>query len=122
MSPGSNLHVTPTEPSPHSPESDSRRKLLRTLFIHHDMEAVDRYLALAGNLSYGIFQFNSFDRFIDINQALVAILDFETKDQLTAVNLMGDIIQDGDKLAQLLGQTDELDPLEVEWQRKDGKT
>jgi len=37
------------------------------------------------------------------------------------VNLMGDIIQDGDKLAQLLGQTDELDPLEVERQRKDDK-
>lgn len=81
-----------------------------------------RYRALAGNLSYGIFHCNSDGRFIDVNPALVAILGFETRDTLMAVNLMSDIIQDTGKLAQLLGRTDEFDPLEVEWRRKDGKT
>ena len=81
-----------------------------------------RYRALAGNLSYGILHCNACGGFIDVNQALLAILGLETKDQLMAVNLMSDIIQDGAKVAQLLGQTDELDPLEVEWRRRDGKT
>jgi diguanylate cyclase (GGDEF)-like protein/PAS domain S-box-containing protein len=80
-----------------------------------------RYRALAGNLSYGIFHCNSFGRFIDVNHALVAILDYETKDELMAVNLMSDLILNTGKLTQLLGQTDELDPLEVEWKQKNGK-
>jgi diguanylate cyclase (GGDEF)-like protein/PAS domain S-box-containing protein len=81
-----------------------------------------RYRALAGNFSYGIFHCNSVGRFIDVNQALVTILGFETKDKLMAVNLMGDIIQDVGKLAQLLGRTEELEPLEVEWRCRDSKT
>jgi diguanylate cyclase (GGDEF)-like protein/PAS domain S-box-containing protein len=80
-----------------------------------------RYRALAGNLNYGIFHCNSLGRFVDVNLALVAILGFDTKDELMDVNLMSDIIQDSEKLAQLLARTKELDPLEVEWRRKDGK-
>lgn len=80
-----------------------------------------RYRALAGNLSYGIFHCKVDGSFIDVNQTLLAILGFETREDLLRVNLMRDIIRDPGKLAQLLGQTDELDPLEVEWGRKYGR-
>lgn len=80
-----------------------------------------RYRALAGNLSYGIFHCRLDGRFIDVNQTLMAILGFETRDDLLRVNLMKDIVRDSGKLAQLLGQTDELDPLEVEWGREYGR-
>lgn len=80
-----------------------------------------RYRALAGNLNYGIFHCRLDGSFIDVNQTLMAILGFETRDDLLRVNFMRDIVQDAGKVAQLLGQTDELDPLEVEWRREDRK-
>jgi len=84
-----------------------------------------RYRALAGNLSYGICRCNLEGKFLEVNEAMVNMLGYGSNEELLAVDLAGDLIQNPDKRAQLLGRSDQqgsLDPLEIEWKRKDGTT
>ena len=81
-----------------------------------------RYRALSGNQSFGICRCGSDGKFLDVNEALVKMLGYAAREELLAVNLARDIIQDPDKRAQLLGQSAQegtVDPLEIEWKRKD---
>ncbi len=51
------------------------------------------------------------------------MLGYSSKEELLAVNLARELIQDPGKRAQLLGQRDQqgsVDPIEIEWKRKDG--
>jgi diguanylate cyclase (GGDEF)-like protein/PAS domain S-box-containing protein len=82
-----------------------------------------RYRALAGNLSYGICRCDVGGKFLEVNQAMVNMLGYASKEELLSVNLASDLIQDPVKRAQLLGQSGQqgsVDPLEIEWKRKDG--
>ncbi len=82
-----------------------------------------RYRALVGNLAYGMCRCNIKGKFLDVNQALVTMLGFHSGEELLAVNLASGILSDPPKRAQLLGHLsdeDHVDPLEVEWKRKDG--
>src|SRR6267154_702667 len=82
-----------------------------------------RYLALAGNLSYGICRCDLDGKFLDVNEAMVKMLGYASKEELLAVDLVSGLIQDPGKRAQLLGQPDRqgsVDPIEIEWKRKDG--
>ncbi len=84
-----------------------------------------RYRALAGNLSYGICRCDLDGKFLEVNEAMVKMLGYASKEELLAVNLASDLIQDPGKRAQLLGQPDpqgSVDPIEIEWKRKDGTT
>src|SRR6266446_4696297 len=84
-----------------------------------------RYRALAGNLSYGICRCDRDGKFLEVNEAMVKMLGYASKEELLAVNLASDLIQDPGKRAQLLGQPDpqgSVDPIEIEWKRKDGTT
>src|SRR6267154_526191 len=84
-----------------------------------------RYRALAGNLSYGICRCGRDGKFLEVNEAMVKMLGYASKEELLAVNLASGLIQDADKRAQLLGQPDQqgsFDPLEIEWKRKDHTT
>ncbi len=88
--------------------------------LHHS-EA--RYRALVGNLNYGMCRCNIKGKFLDANQALVTMLGFQSREELLAVNLATEIICNAPKRAQLLGQSSDqehVDPLEIEWKRKDG--
>jgi diguanylate cyclase (GGDEF)-like protein/PAS domain S-box-containing protein len=81
------------------------------------------YRALMGNLSYGICRCSLEGRFLDVNEALLTMLGYESKEELLAVDLARDIFRNPGKRAQMLGHSDEerqVDPLEVEWKRKDG--
>jgi len=83
-----------------------------------------RYRALAGNLSYGICRCGLDGKFLEVNDAMVRMLGYASKEELLSANLAGEFIQDPGKRAQLLGRPDEHDspdPLEMEWRRKDGK-
>ncbi len=97
-------------------ERDRAEKELRRL------EA--QYRALAGNLSYGICRCASDGAFLDVNQALVAMMRYSSTAELLGVNIAGPIFADPDKRAQLLGQSSEgpADPLEADWPRKDGSS
>jgi diguanylate cyclase (GGDEF)-like protein/PAS domain S-box-containing protein len=84
-----------------------------------------RYRALAGNLSYGICRCSPDGKFLEVNEAIVKMLGYASREELLGVNLAGDVIQDPGKRAQLLGQPDQqgsVDPIEIEWKRKDGTT
>jgi diguanylate cyclase (GGDEF)-like protein/PAS domain S-box-containing protein len=82
-----------------------------------------RYRALTGNLSYGICRCSLDGQFLEVNEAMVKMLGYSSKEELLAVNLAGELIQDPGKRAQLLGQRDQqgsVDPIEIVWKRKDG--
>lgn len=84
-----------------------------------------RYRALVGNLAYGICRCSIKGKFLDVNQALVTMLGYPSRDELLAVNLVPNILCDSSKRAQLLGpsvERDGADPLEIEWKRKNGTT
>ncbi len=84
-----------------------------------------RYRALAGNLSYGICRCSLDGKFLEVNEAMVKMLGYASKEELLDVNLASDLLQDSEKRAQLLGQPDQqgsVDPIEIEWKRKDGTT
>ncbi len=82
-----------------------------------------RYRAIVGNLAYGMCRCSIKGKFLDVNQALVTMLGFQSREQLMAADLASDIISDVSKRRQLLGpltEQDHIDPLEIEWKRKDG--
>jgi len=83
------------------------------------------YRALAVNLSYGICRCDLDGKFLEVNEAMVKMLGYASKEELLAVNLASGLIQDPGKRAQLLGQPDQqgsVDPIEIEWKRKDDTT
>jgi diguanylate cyclase (GGDEF)-like protein/PAS domain S-box-containing protein len=82
-----------------------------------------RYRTLAGNLSYGICRCDRDGKFLEVNEAMVKMLGYASKEELMGVNLASGLIQDPGKRAQLLGQPDQqgsVDPIEIAWKRKDG--
>src|SRR6266446_1516859 len=84
-----------------------------------------RYRALAGNLSYGICRCDLDGKFLEVNEAMVKMLGYASREELLGVNLANDLIQDPVRRAQLLGQPDQqgsIDPIEIEWMRKAGTT
>src|SRR5467141_4194915 len=84
-----------------------------------------RYRALAGNLSYGICRCGVDGKFLEVNEAMIRILGYESREELLAIDLACDIIQDPGRRARLLGQSGadaSVDPIEIEWKRKDRAT
>jgi diguanylate cyclase (GGDEF)-like protein/PAS domain S-box-containing protein len=81
-----------------------------------------RYRALAGNLNYGICRCSIDGRFLEVNKAMVSMLGYSSREELLALDIPCNPIQDPNQGAQLLGRTgaDALaDPVEIEWKRKD---
>jgi diguanylate cyclase (GGDEF)-like protein/PAS domain S-box-containing protein len=84
-----------------------------------------RYRALAGNLSYGICRCDLDGKFLEVNEAMVKMLGYASKEELLGVNLARELIQNPVKRAQLLGQSSQqglVDAIEIEWKQKDGTT
>ena len=83
----------------------------------------DHYRALVDNPTYGICRFDASGRFLDVNDALVAMLGYGSRVELMAVNLATEIIRDPTERAQLFEgyrRTGHVELIEVEWRRKDG--
>ena len=83
----------------------------------------DHYRALVENPTYGICRFDSNGCFLDVNDALVAMLGYGSQAELIAVNLATEIIRDPNERAQLFEgyrRTGRVELIEVEWRRKDG--
>jgi diguanylate cyclase (GGDEF)-like protein/PAS domain S-box-containing protein len=81
-----------------------------------------RYRALVGNLSYGICHCDLDGRFLEVNDAMMKMLGCESKKELSTLDFARDAIHDTDSRARLLGQSGPdavVDPIEVEWKRKD---
>jgi diguanylate cyclase (GGDEF)-like protein/PAS domain S-box-containing protein len=96
-------------------EQDRVEKALRHSEAH--------YRALLENPTYGICRFDVDGKFLEVNEALVTMLGYGSKDDLKAANLATDIIRDPIERAQLFEpyrQSGHIDLIEVEWKRKDG--
>jgi diguanylate cyclase (GGDEF)-like protein/PAS domain S-box-containing protein len=81
------------------------------------------YRALLENPTYGICRFDVDGRFLEVNEALVTMLGYGSKEDLKAANLATDIIRDPIERAQLFEpyrHTGHIGLVEVEWKRKDG--
>ena len=81
-----------------------------------------RYRALVGNLNYGICRCGLDGGLLEVNEAMMRMLGYGSREELLALDLARDIIQDPVRRAQLLGQSgaDALaEPIEIEWKRKD---
>jgi diguanylate cyclase (GGDEF)-like protein/PAS domain S-box-containing protein len=82
-----------------------------------------RYRALVGSLAYGMCRCSGKGKFLDVNQALVTMLGYPSREELLAVNLATDLLCDPAKRTRLLGHSagqDGVGPMEIEWKRKDG--
>jgi diguanylate cyclase (GGDEF)-like protein/PAS domain S-box-containing protein len=81
------------------------------------------YRALLENPIYGICSCDLNGRFLEVNNALVTMLGYASREELMAVNLATDIIRDPLERAELFEcyrRTGRVDVIEVEWKRKDG--
>jgi diguanylate cyclase (GGDEF)-like protein/PAS domain S-box-containing protein len=81
------------------------------------------YRALLENPTYGICRFDIGGQFLDVNEALVTMLGYGSKQELMAANLATDIIRDPVERKQLFERyrrTGHVELIEVEWRRKDG--
>jgi diguanylate cyclase (GGDEF)-like protein/PAS domain S-box-containing protein len=96
-------------------ERDQAEKELRHSKAH--------YRDLVENSAYGICRCGKNGAFLDVNQVLVTMLGYNSKDELKSARLACDFIQDPLKRAQLLERSihsGRVEPVETEWKRKDG--
>jgi len=62
-------------------------------------------------------------KLLDVNQALVTMLGYSSREEVLELNLARAIVCDPVKRVELLGHKDpdvQIDPVEIEWKRKDG--
>jgi len=83
------------------------------------------YRALVENPAYGICRCDAEGKFLDVNQVLLTMLGYETKAELLAANHTFKIALDLGHGAPLAGCSQEsvrIEPVEVEWKRKNDTT
>ncbi len=68
-----------------------------------------KYRALVGNLTYGICRCSLDGAFLDVNQALVTMLGYTSREELLAANVASDVICDPAMRARLLGRSGQQD-------------
>jgi len=81
------------------------------------------YRALVDNPAYGIYQCDSEGDLLDVNQALVIMLGYDSKEELLAANRASAIIPNLRKSVPIgagSGERQQIEPIEVDWKRKDG--
>jgi diguanylate cyclase (GGDEF)-like protein/PAS domain S-box-containing protein len=79
------------------------------------------YHALVDNPAYGVCRCDAQGKFLDVNQALVTMLGYATKEELLKANHATDGIFDLDTaLAGRSSETMRINPIEIEWKRKNG--
>ena len=83
------------------------------------------YRALVENPAYGICRCDAEGKFLDVNQALVTMLGYASKEELLAANDASEIVLNlgpGTPLASRSSETRRMEPVEVAWKRKNGTT
>jgi diguanylate cyclase (GGDEF)-like protein/PAS domain S-box-containing protein len=83
------------------------------------------YRALVENPAYGICRCDATGLFVDVNQALVAMLGYENKEELLAANRASEIALDlgqGTRVSESSPEPTRIEPVEIEWKRKNGTT
>jgi PAS domain S-box-containing protein len=99
-------------------QRDERNRIEKAL---QHLEA--RYRALIENPTFGICQFDVDGKFVDVNQALVKMLGYQSRNELVAVNFARDVSRVPAEREQPFGpylREGRIECVEVEWSRKDG--
>jgi diguanylate cyclase (GGDEF)-like protein/PAS domain S-box-containing protein len=81
------------------------------------------YRALVDNPAYGIFRCDAKGETLDVNQALITMLGYASREELLAANRSTELLSSLEKWSALAGSSTEakrIDPVEIEWKRKDG--
>ena len=81
------------------------------------------YRALEDNPTYGIYRCDAEGKLLDVNQTLVMMLGYASKELLLVANQESEVIpnlRDGSLLAGLIPEIKRIEPVEMEWKRKDG--
>jgi diguanylate cyclase (GGDEF)-like protein/PAS domain S-box-containing protein len=81
------------------------------------------YRALVDNPAYGVCRCDAQGKFLDVNQALVTMLGYSTKEELLAANHPSDGVFNfvtGSALAGRSSEAMRINPIEIEWKRKNG--
>jgi diguanylate cyclase (GGDEF)-like protein/PAS domain S-box-containing protein len=81
------------------------------------------YRALVDNPAYGIYRCNAEGKILDVNQALVAMLGYSTKEELLEANHLTELLLHLGAAWPVVGQcreTSQIEPVETEWTRKNG--
>jgi diguanylate cyclase (GGDEF)-like protein/PAS domain S-box-containing protein len=81
------------------------------------------YRALEDNPTYGIYRCDAEGKLLDVNQTLVTMLGYASKEQLLAANRESEVIpnfRDVSLSAGRIPETQRIEPVEMEWKRKDG--
>jgi len=109
------------------------RRILNEKELHAELEEAGKalrhsqslYRALVENPAYGICRCDAAGFFVDVNQALLAMLGYETKEELLAANRASEIVLDLGNGTPVAGSSPEpvrIEPVEIEWKRKNGTT
>ncbi len=83
------------------------------------------FRALVDNPSYGICRCEAGGKLLDVNQALLTMLGYESKEELLAANRASEIVLDLGERKPLAGSSLEaarVESIEIEWKRKNGTT
>jgi diguanylate cyclase (GGDEF)-like protein/PAS domain S-box-containing protein len=83
------------------------------------------YRALVDNPAYGICRCDAEGKFLDVNQALVTMLGYATREELLVANRKSEIVLDFGLATPVVGRADEkmrIEPIEMDWKRKNGTT
>ena len=83
------------------------------------------YRALEDNPTYGIYRCDAEGKLLDANQTLITMLRYASKEQLLAANQASEVIpnfRNGSLFAGLIPETKRIEPVEIEWKRKDATT
>jgi len=109
------------------------RRALNEKKLRAELEEAERalrhsqslYHALVDNPAYGIFRCDAQGKFLNVNQALVTMLGYATKEELLAANHPSDGVFNLGTCSALAGRSSEtmrINPMEIEWKRKNGTT
>ena len=87
-------------------------------------QSEEKYRELFENAPYGIFRSAPEGTLLDVNQAMVAMLGYSSKDELLSSNLNTDVYRDAAQrkaAVQTCHETGRAQGIEVDWKRRDGK-
>jgi two-component system, cell cycle sensor histidine kinase and response regulator CckA len=82
-----------------------------------------RYRSLVQSAVYGIYRSSLEGRFFDVNPALIAMLGYESAEEVLALDPKSDVFLDPGEQMRVMGEFRHgarLDNVEVRWKRKDG--
>lgn len=85
--------------------------------------SLSRYRALADNPAYGIYRCDAEGELLDVNQALVMMLGYDSKEELLAANRGSVVIPNLLRSVSIpadSGDRLQIAPVEIDWVRKDG--